>query len=130
MATFEKTFTADANIVSVDLKGKSASQRASLKMTALRNKMMGLSLPYVYTLNGVTITVTNLLWANGMPGVKLTATYGGKALPVDIDGYYFYNPPILIPDGRGEFIENVLEAAKYLVYKAVVDYARSHGAVI
>lgn len=77
-------------------------------------------MPYTYTLNGVTIAVSGVSLERGMFRIDV-ASASTIVGPIRLNGpYYFQNPPVLVPDGNGGFAENPLEAAKQMLYEAVL----------
>jgi len=127
MPEVQSGLTADAEIVSVDLSGKTPEERAALKAQAIYNRLSNLNLPFSFSLGTaprrITVTVTDVMLQGNCVGFKLTARVGSKQLPVDPEGYFFYNPPIRTADGR----EDIIEVGKIIVVKAVIAYARQHG---
>lgn len=127
MAETQSGFTANAYITSVDIMNKTPEERAAIKAQAIYDRLSQISLPFTFGVGvaprRVTITVTDVMLEGNCVGLKLTARVGQRDLPVDPEGYFFYNPPIKTADGR----EDLIEAGKQMVARAVVKYAREHG---
>lgn len=113
----------------LDLTGLTPQERSRAKSVAIHSALAAINFPITFTASGVTITVSGA-WVEGdMIGVSLTATKDSAALPTD-DAYYFYNPPIRVPDGLGGFVESYVAAAKAILVEAVLAYARSQGSSV
>lgn len=121
------------------LQGKTANERAVIKAQALAAAAPG-NKRVTFTQAGITYVITGwFLQDYIIPATEDEPAGIGKAFcvmisasdargPVPTDNLYrFVNPPILVPDGSGGYVENLLAAVKQIAVVAVEEYARKRG---
>lgn len=104
--------------ITTELQGIPPEQWASYKAERLA-QLVAPFMPYTYTMDGVTIVVSGVSYERGM--FRIDVASASTAIgSIRLNGpYYFQNPPVLVPDGNGGFTENVLEAAKQMLHRAL-----------
>lgn len=106
--------------IRTDIIAQPKTQRAAYKADLLRRAVAALFKKgtYTFTSEGYTVTVSNpLLITNGLE-ITVAASYGGSPLTLN-NPFRFINPPLLLRDEKGDYVENPAAAAKAMLIDAI-----------
>lgn len=106
--------------IRADIIALSHAERAAYKADLLQRAVAALLKKgtYTFTSEGYTVTVSNpVLVRNGLE-ITVAASYGGQELTLN-NPFRFINPPVLLRDETGAYVENPATAAKAMLIDAI-----------